>query len=624
MHEDIKLTERYERNGWPSLARPDLKPPAGWSLEALATANQLHHHSLSPDGERIAFVWSRDDLSNLYSVATTGGWPSQLTFDRAPVTAWTDGAPRWSPDGNWLAYTTGGHVWVLSAAGGLPRKISDFTASAWSPVWMGDSNRLIVTSERDGREQMLLTDRAGSWPRLLVAKAGADVWDAQPSPDDRFVAYVRRPFDDLNRLDIRLVEVESGQVRALTGTSKERDWSPRWSPDGSALAFLSERSGWNELWLVQPDGTGMGQLTQAGQDVGDPVWSPDGSRIACTVNKGGALHLALVDVASGEIRVLRQAAGVHSRPHWSPDGRWLTVEYESATQPAEIFRVDAASGAATQISYTKSPTFPPPLLVEPEAVGYPSFDGLAIPAFLYRPAQPNGAAVVYVHGGPSSQYLLEWDGLAQYFVAKGYHWLALNYRGSTGYGRAFEEANHREWGNGDRQDCLHGARFLATLPGIDPARIGIYGPSYGGYMTACCLANDPETLFACGIDKYGDANTLSSWAQCNRDLRLYSEIFLSHPAANRDVYTKSSPIHQVGNVQKPVLILHGLSDDVVPPEGSEEWVEALRTAGKSYEYKSYAGEGHGFLHRQTTLDLYSRIERFLDWYLLPAAVESHH
>lgn len=617
MPTEIQLKEQYLRNGWPSLARPDLKSPPGWSLEAIATDNHLHHHAPAPDGQRAAFVWSREERSNLYSVGLDGGWPSQLTLDRAAVTPWTDAPPRWSPDGCWLAYTSGGHVWLLSADGGLPRCLSDFTGSAYAPVWMPDSNRLIVTTERDGREQMLLTDREGSWPRLLVNEPGADVWDAQPSPDGRFVAYVRRPFDDLNRLDIRLVEVESGQVRALTGTSKERDWSPRWSPDGSRLLFLSERSGWNELWLVQADGSGLRQFTRAGRDVGDPAWSPDGSRIACTVNEEGALHLALVDGASGALTFLRRAKGVHSRPQWSPDGKRLSFEFESARQPAELYWVEVESGREAQYSYAKSPAFPPTPLVEPESVGYAGFDGLGIPAFLYRPAQPNGAAVLYAHGGPSSQYLLEWDGLAQYFVAKGYHWLAINYRGSTGYGRAFEEANHRVWGSGDVQDCLFGARFLAALPGVDPARIGIYGPSYGGYLTACALSRDPDYRFACGVCKYGDANTLTSWAQSNRDLRLYSEIFLGHPAENRDVYAKASPIHQVANLRKPVLILHGLTDDVVPPQAAEEWAEALAGAGKHFEYKSYAGEGHGFLRRENVLDATRRIERFLDWHLLP-------
>jgi dipeptidyl aminopeptidase/acylaminoacyl peptidase len=136
-------------------------------------------------------------------------------------------------------------------------------------------------------------------------------------------------------------------------------------------------------------------------------------------------------------------------------------------------------------------------------------------------------------------------------------------------------------------------------------------------MVACCLSRDPDYLFACGVAKYGDANVTSSWAQCNRDIRLYTEMQLGHPARNRQVYLNASPLHQVEQVQKPVLILHGLEDDVVPPQASEEWVEALRRAGKTFEYKTYAGEPHGFLKRANLHDVWSRIERFLDWYLLP-------
>ena len=215
------------------------------------------------------------------------------------------------------------------------------------------------------------------------------------------------------------------------------------------------------------------------------------------------------------------------------------------------------------------------------------------------------------------QAILEWEPLIPYFAAKGYTWLRPNYRGSTGYGVAFEQANYNDWGEGDTQDCLYGARYLRDLPGIDPGRVAIYGASYGGYMVACCLSRDPDYLYACGVDKFGDANLISSWAQCNRDLRLYSEIFLGHPARNRQVYIDGSPIYQVENVQKPVLIFHGLEDDVVPPQASEEWVEALRRAGKTFEYKTYADEAHGFLQRATQLDFYRRLERFLDWYLLP-------
>lgn len=612
----MKITEKYEYNGWPSVNRPDVKSPDGWSMELITAVSRIRHHTLSPDGQRIAFIWDRDNASDIYVMPVTGGWAQRVSFERKLVAYWSDETPAWSPDGQRLAFGMNDHVYVMLADGGLPKKISDFTEGASSPVWMPDSQGLLVSADRGDSTHLLLSDADGAWPRSLVSRADGDVWDAQPSPDGRFVAYTFRPFDDLNRLDIHLVEVATGQVRELLGSPKVRRRAARWSPDGSWLVFISEESGWNELWRVKPDGDGLHQLTHFGHDVEDAVWSPDGTQLAAILNRSGACHLALIDPQTGAASDLRTDEGFYSRPNWSPSGDWLTVEYESPTQPPDIYKVEM-NGRVTPLTTSQLPALAAQPLVQPERVSYKSFDGLEIPAFLYRPAKPNGAAVLYPHGGPSAQYVLEWDILAQYFVAKGYTWIAPNYRGSTGYGLEFEHANYNDWGKGDLQDCLHGAKFLRDLPEVDASRIASYGGSYGGYMTACALSRDPDYLFACGVDKYGDANLISSWAQCNRHLRLYSEIFLGHPSQNRQIYLDGSPIHQVENVQKPVLILHGLLDDVVPPEASEEWVHALRKAGKTFEYKTYADEPHGFLQRSTQLDAWQRIERFLDWYLLP-------
>jgi dipeptidyl aminopeptidase/acylaminoacyl peptidase len=183
----------------------------------------------------------------------------------------------------------------------------------------------------------------------------------------------------------------------------------------------------------------------------------------------------------------------------------------------------------------------------------------------------------------------------------------------------FEHSNYNDWGVGDTQDCLYGARYLSGLEGVDRGRLGIIGGSYGGYMVACCLAMDPDYLFACGVSKYGDAHLETSWALCSRRLRWYTEMMIGNPGKNRPVYLKGSPIFQVENIRKPVLLLHGLADDIVPPEASEAWAEALRRAGKTFEYKTYPGEPHGFLKRENQLDVYARIERFLDWYLMPKA-----
>ncbi len=612
----IEITEKYERNNWPAVNRPDLKPPSGWDISLTVSVNRVRNHRLSPDGNTIAFIWDREDQSDIFTIPAAGGWPARLTTTRGAVAYWDDEIPQWSPDGEFIAFTTSDHVHVVPAKGGVPEKITDFAPGGFAPVWMPDSQRLLVSVERKEATQIVLTDREGAWPRVVFQGLG-DAYDARPSPDGRFVALVFRPHDDLNRLDLKIVELETGKTRDLTGSPKQKDWWPRWSPDGERLAFLSQHSGFNEAWLIDPDGDNRRQLTRLGVDVSHLAWSPDGRQIACTVNRQGSFDLALIEAESGAVTTLKTGQGYYSRPNWSPDGAWLSVEYENPVQPPDLYRVTLPGGEIQQLTFSNLPALARNTLVVPELSAYPSFDGLEIPAFLYRPAAPNGAAIVYPHGGPSGQYTYEWDILAQYFIAKGYTYLAPNYRGSTGYGVKFEHANYFDWGGGDTQDNLFAARYLRTLAGINPARIGIIGGSYGGYMVANCLARDPDYLYACGVSKYADARLRTSWALCSRPLRHYTEMMLGHPSLHPEVYHDGSPIYQVPNIQKPVLILHGLLDDVVPPQASEEWVEALRRAGKTFEYKTYAGEPHGFLKRKNQLDVHRRIERFLDWNLMP-------
>jgi dipeptidyl aminopeptidase/acylaminoacyl peptidase len=616
MEKPIKIIEKYERNGWPSVARPDLKPPQGWSLSLVTSIERIRNHQLSPDGRTIAYIKDSESLSDVYTLPASGGWPARISTERGLVAFWDDEVPQWSPDGRFLAFCIDGHVHVAPAEGGLPRKISGFANGAFAPKWMPDSQGLVVGVTRDDADQLLLTDRDGCWPRPLATGTDGDHWDANPSPDGASVAFVFRPFDDLNRTDICLVDLATGGMHTVYGKPGVRAWMPRWAPDGTCLAFISQEAGWNDLWMVEPDGGDLHQVTRAGADVSDIEWSPDGRLIACTVNHGGAYDLCCADAGSGTLFKIRSGLGCHSRPHWMPDGNSLTFEYESPVQPPDLFRIELEGKRTTQLSFSTPPAMACNELVTPERVSYRSADGMEIPAFLFRPKNPNHAAILHPHGGPSSLYAAEWDGLAQYLVAKGYTFLAPNYRGSTGFGLDFEHANYNDWGKGDTQDCLHGAKYLRSLPGIDPARLAIFGGSYGGYLTVCSLSRDPEYLFACGISKYGDSNLISSWAQCKRELRLYTEVFLGHPARNRQAYVDGSPILEVENVKKPVLILHGLLDDVVPPEASEEWVEALKARGKVFEYKTYANEPHGFLRRDDQMDAYGRVERFLDWYLL--------
>jgi len=610
-----QLKQKYERNGWPAQKRPDIKPVEGWSTALLASISRPRSHTVSPDGSQIAFFFDQAETSDLYTLPLSGGWPTRLTFDRDPFPYWADDPPQWSPDGRWLAYTAGGHVWVVPAQGGRKEKITHFAAGGGSPRWMPDSQGLLVTVSREERSRVLLTDRQGAWPRPVSDGPGHDQ-SPLPSPDGRRMVYVHRPLDDFNRSDIHLADLESGAVSHLTGTPGYHDYGPRWSPDGGRISFLSERPGFHELFILDVESGDERRLTALGQDIVEHVWSPDGDRILATINRAGAFDLALVDPSSGEVEDLRTGSGVHEQIRWLPDGRSVTFEYQDALTVPDIYQLDLDSRQARQITFSQPLALDAMTLAAPERVSFQSFDGLEIPAFLYRPAHPNGAAIVYPHGGPTSQYVLECDIVAQYFVAKGYTWLALNFRGSTGYGIDFERANHNVWGVDDTKDCLHGADYLAALDEVDPSRIGIFGASYGSYMVTCSLAYDPDYRFACGAAKYGDCDILSSWAQGDQDGREDLERQMQHPARNQAGYRAGSPVWQVANIQKPLLLSHGLLDERVHPLQSEEMVEALKREDKVFEYVTYPDEGHGFLKRRNKIDFYNRLERFLDWYLI--------
>ena len=616
MDNPIKLVEKYERNGWPSLKRTDLNPPAGLNLSLLTSLERVRSHSLSPQGQ-IACIKDGETLSDVFTMPSSGGWLSRITTERPLAPYWDDETPEWSPDGKWLAFGIKGHVHIVPHDGGLPKKITDFATAASGPRWMPDSNGLIVTVERNDADQLLLTDRDGSWPRALTTDTLGDHWDARPSPDGKFIVFNLRRFDDLNRLDIILLEIATGKQTTLYGKPSVRAISPKWSPDGQWISFIAQETQREELYLVKPNGEGLHQFTKTGQDIFQYEWSPSGKQILAVVNKNASFELMLFETESGSMSELRSEVGVHSNPNWARDESFITFEFEGPTLPPEIYRMDMKSRQVTPLTFSNPPAMQKNKFVVPEVVSYKSYDGLDIPAFLYRPEKSNGAAILYPHGGPKDQYGFGWDDIAQYFVAKGYTYLAPNYRGSTGYGKDFERANYNDWGVGDTQDCLHGAKYLRTLKDVKPDRIAITGGSYGGYMTVNALSRDPEYLFACGIAKYGDSNLVSSWAQCEKRLRIYTEIFLGHPADNLQMYLKGSPIMDAKNIQKPVLILHGLLDTIVPPEASEEWVEALRREGKTFEYKTYDDEPHGFLRRENLFDVYERMERFLDWYLLP-------
>ncbi|MGA8038885.1 MAG: S9 family peptidase [Acidimicrobiia bacterium] len=598
-----------EHNGIPSLERPDAPKPPQWDLEAIAAVERPHHLTVSADGTMAALILDRGG-SDVWVTPVTGGAVTRVTTIREPTAYWDDDSPMWSPDGDRLAFTAEGWVWVVPVAGGRPTKVCE----GWSPRWL-DDDALILCVERDGESRLARVDVDDPWP-FGISPPGQNVSSPVVTLDGSEVLYVVHDRRDRNRSDIWIADLGTGSVDRLTGSAGIQLWSPSPSPDGSRVAFISEESGWREIHVVGSDGSSAAQLTSSLADFSHVAWHADGTALAAARTREGGGELVVIDARTGEVEVVERG-GAWSSVAWAGDS--IVAVHEAHDVPPRVVRADRGNGIVATL------TAPPPASISAalhrpyEEVRYRSFDGLEIHGFLFRPDDTGSQkvpAVVYPHGGPTSAYTDEWDGPAQFFVDKGYAWLAINFRGSTGYGRDFERANHMTWGVDDTEDCLAAADYLAALEWVDGSRIAIFGASYGSYMALASLARDPRHRFACGVAKYGDSDIATSWAQGDRGGREDIERMMGSPAEARQAYHDGSPLWDVSNIERPILIAHGERDKRVHPDQSRQLADELRRLGKTFEYVTYPTEGHGLLRAGPQIHFYRRLERFLDWYLM--------
>jgi dipeptidyl aminopeptidase/acylaminoacyl peptidase len=291
------------------------------------------------------------------------------------------------------------------------------------------------------------------------------------------------------------------------------------------------------------------------------------------------------------------------------------------TAPSNLYVMELPTGTPRRLTNSLSRKIDQDHLVESTVVRYPSFAGLEIPALLYKPTQASAGnpvpALVFVHGGPGGQSRTGYRAEIQYLVNHGYAVLAVNNRGSSGYGKTFFHLDDRNHGEGDLQDCVFGRKYLETLDWVDGEKIGIMGGSYGGYMVAAALAFTPDA-FDVGVDIFGVTNwlrTLKSippwWADFKE--ALYAE--MGDPATDEARLRRISPLFHADKIRKPLLVVQGANDPRVLQVESDELVEAARNNGVPVEYVVFPDEGHGFRRKENRITAAKAYRDFLDRYL---------
>jgi len=289
--------------------------------------------------------------------------------------------------------------------------------------------------------------------------------------------------------------------------------------------------------------------------------------------------------------------------------------------PSDLYTLAFGQGAPVRLTTSLPPEMDPADLVDTEVVRFKSFDGMAIPNILLKPHQATPAAkapaLIWVHGGPGGQTTRGYSAFVQYLVNHGYVLLGINNRGSSGYGKSFLAADDQKHGREPLWDCVEAKKYLASLPYVDPSRIGIIGGSYGGYMVLAGLAFKPD-VFDVGVDIFGVSNwvrtleNIPAWWEAQRKA-LYAE--LGDPATQKEMLREISPVFHADKIRKPLIVLQGANDPRVVKAESDDIVAAVKKNGVPVEYVVFPDEGHGFSKRANEIAGYGAVLRFLDEHL---------
>jgi dipeptidyl aminopeptidase/acylaminoacyl peptidase len=557
-------------------------------------------------------------------------------------------------------------AWTLPATGGTAQRAVTVPEHAVRSLCWSASGELLAAADRGGTELHQLyvrhpdgpvapvsVDPAGKVQRLLS-------WNAA-SPDGRRVAFSSNARTATD-MDIVIADLDTGSERQLiTGAA----WhvAGGWSPEGTRLLVMRVLDNTTQELLVVDPLTGEArEITPHVEDVQHiPAgWLSDGRVLEITDLDSDHLWLAALDPASGRRDVIDHpkwdvelaASSIdgrvqiwsvnedgYSRLRWrqgggairerdlhgvcedlvlSADGTRAAFARISATEPWQVWTLDIASGDA-RVALTTTFGVPADELVEPELIRIPAADG-DIPCFVYRPRGARGPvpAVLYPHGGPEGQSRPAFSAHLTHLAALVHNGIALvvpNIHGSTGYGRAWQVAIHKDWGGIDLRDLRAVSEWMTKQADFDQKRLAVYGGSYGGFATLMCVTRIPD-LWRCAVDVFGVANLITMLENAQPNWRRFLARWIGDAERDRDKLVERSPITHIENVRCPMLILQGENDPRVPQEESDQVVGRLRALGRRVEYVVYPGEGHGFTKRANAEDAYSRIVKFLTRELL--------
>ena len=595
-----------------------------YSIEQIMDNERVFGGSFSSDKSRLLITSNRSGIFNMYTVPTKGG-------DYTPITK-SDSisiyAVSFFPEDDRILYRMDNngdeifHLFVKNIDGTSTELTTKKGARASFFEWAKDKKSFFYESnERDSRYMDLYEMNLETFASKIIYKNEKGYNISELSDDKNYVTLGKSI--NTNDDDLYVYNLTTKKL-AKINTVLSKNNAQEFSSDNSVLYYTTD-AGAEFSYLMKynlADGK-REKVFEKSWDVSGSYLTHNGTYRVTYMNEDAKNAIEIQDVTSGKnIELPNFENQSITNVGFSRDETKMRLYVGGSNTPSNLYVYDLATKDLKQLTNTLNKTVDINDMVSAKVVRYKSFDGTTIPAIYYLPHQASATkkvpALVWVHGGPGGQSRQSFRPLIQYLVNHGYAVLAVNNRGSSGYGKTFYKMDDQNHGEGDLQDCVEGKNWLASQTEIDGDKIGIIGGSYGGYMTMAALTYAPEE-FDVGVNIYGVTNwvrtlkNIPPWWESFKDA-LYLELGNPHTADSVRL-KRISPLFHTDKVTKPLMVLQGAKDPRVLQIESDEIVAGVKKNGVPVEYVLFEDEGHGFVKKENQIEANSRILKFLDQYL---------